>query len=172
MEDSARDNAGPEPAPSMLERITGRIAIFGGLLALAVSLMVVLSVLGRWLANAPLEGDFEFVQMATAIGVFAYLPYTQARRGHIIVDTFTSRLSPRTLARMDAFWDLVSAAAVGFCAAALVFGTLDTIRSGQTTMQLRLALWPAIAFSTLLCAVAALTAVLTAFRLARPEARS
>ena len=30
--------------------------------------------------------------MATAIAVFAYLPYTQARRGNIMVDTFTSWL--------------------------------------------------------------------------------
>jgi TRAP-type C4-dicarboxylate transport system permease small subunit len=168
MDDVTPDGGAATLSPSYLERITGRLAVFGGLLALGVSMMVVASVLGRWLINAPIEGDFEFVQMATAIGVFAYLPYTQARRGHIIVDTFTSRLSPGTLARIDAFWDLVIAAMIGFCAAALVMGTLDTVRSGQTTMQLQLALWPAIALSTLLCAVAALTAVLTAIRLVAP----
>jgi hypothetical protein len=33
--------------------------------------------------------------MATAIAIFAFLPYRQARRGNIVVDTFTSGLPER-----------------------------------------------------------------------------
>ena len=69
-----------------------------------------LSVLGRWLSGMPLaaqvprrlgpiNGDFELVQMATAIAVFSFLPYCQARRGNIVVDTFTSWL-PRARQRL------------------------------------------------------------------------
>jgi hypothetical protein len=81
--------------PPLIERLTARVAALGGALALAIAGLVVVSVLGRWLFSSPVEGDFEFVKMATAIAVFAYLPYTQARRGNIMVDTFTSRLSAR-----------------------------------------------------------------------------
>ncbi|MGL4440449.1 MAG: TRAP transporter small permease subunit, partial [Bosea sp. (in: a-proteobacteria)] len=104
------------PPPPLIERLTGPVAIFGGLLALAVAALVVVSVLGRWLFSMPVEGDFEFVKMATAIGVFAYLPYTQARRGNIMVDTFTGWMGEVAQNRLDAFWDLAYAAFMALCA--------------------------------------------------------
>ena len=56
--------------------------------------------IGRWLLQLrPINGDFEMVQMATAIAVFSFLPYCQARRGNIVVDTFTSWL-PRAHQRL------------------------------------------------------------------------
>ena len=152
-----------------LERITGFFAAAGGLLALGVAFLVTVSVLMRWLFSAPIDGDFEFVKMATAVAIFAYLPYTQARRGNIIVDTFTGRLSPRLRNRIDAFWDLAYALFMGFCAFALVVGTLESIRSGETTMQRQLPLWPTIGLSMLLCAGLAVTALLTARRLASAQ---
>jgi TRAP-type C4-dicarboxylate transport system permease small subunit len=152
-------------AASAIERITGLIAILGGMLALAVALLATSSVLLRWIFNAPIDGDFEYVKMATAVAVFAYLPYTQARRGNIMVDTFTAWLSLRARAVLDAFWDLAYAALMGYVSFCLVYGTLDAIKSGETTMQRQLLIWPSIALSTLLCIFLALTAVLTAVRL-------
>ena len=119
----------------------------------------------RWLFNAPIDGDFEYVQMVTAVAIFAYLPYTQARRGNIMVDTFTSWLPASVCRAIDAFWDLAYAALMGYVAYALVFGTLDAIKSGETTMQRQLPLWPSIAVCTLLCIILAVTAVVTANRL-------
>lgn len=152
-------------ASTMLARATGLLAIFGGLLALAVAMLVGTSVLGRWLFNAPIDGDFEFVKMATAVAVFAYLPYTQARRGNIMVDTFTTGLSLRSRNRLDAFWDFAFALFMGFIAYAMLHGTLDAIKSGETTMQRQLLLWPSIGVATLLCAVLSLTALLAGLAL-------
>lgn len=149
-----------------LERVTGWIAIFGGLLALAVALLATTSVLMRWLFNAPIDGDFEFVKMATAVAVFAYLPYTQARRGNIMVDTFTGWLPERLRNLLDGFWDLAYAALMGYVAYCLIHGSLDAIKSGETTMQRQLVIWPSIALSTALCIVLALTSILTAVRIA------
>jgi TRAP-type C4-dicarboxylate transport system permease small subunit len=150
-----------------LERLTGAVAVLGGVLALAVACLVVVSVLGRWLFSRPIEGDFEFVKMATAMAVFAYLPYTQMRRGNIMVDTFTGWLPVSITRFMDAFWDLCFAAAMGFCAFGLFRGTLDAIRSGETTMQLQLLVWPVIGLCALLCLLVAVTAVATALQLVR-----
>ncbi len=150
-----------------LESITGWIAIGGGVLALAVSILVVVSVLGRWLFRAPIDGDFEFVEMATALAVFSYLPLTQARRGHIMVDTFTMRLSRRARDLIDAFWDLVYALMLGFCAFALFFGTANMFGNGQTTMQRQLPIWPSIGLSAILCTIAAFIGVATALSLYR-----
>lgn len=158
------------PPSSTIERITSKIAVLGGLLALGVALLATASVLMRWLFNAPIDGDFEFVKMATAVAVFAYLPYTQARRGNIMVDTFTGWLSPRASNMLDAFWDIVYAAFMGYIAFSLVFGMFDAMRTGETTMQRQILIWPSIAASMLLCAALSVTAIATAWRLVAPTA--
>ncbi len=153
------------PPASAIERLTGLIAILGGLLALAVAVLVSVSVLSRWLLNAPIDGDFEFVKMATAVAVFAYLPYTQARRGNIMVDTFTGWLPARARHLLDAFWDLAFAALMLFLSYCLVFGSLEAFKSGETTMQRQIVLWPTIALCTALSMLLTITAIVTAFRL-------
>ncbi len=152
-------------AETGIERVTGAVAILGGLLALAVAVLATASVLMRWIFNAPIDGDFEFVKMATAIAVFAYLPFTQARRGNIMVDTFTGWLPVRAQRALDALWDVVYATVMGYIAYCLIFGTLDALKSGETTMQRQLLIWPSIAVSTALCALLAITAVVTAIKL-------
>jgi TRAP-type C4-dicarboxylate transport system permease small subunit len=154
-------------ATSSIERLTAAVAVVGGMLALAVACLVVVSVLGRWLFSMPVEGDFEFVKMATAMAVFAYLPYTQIRRGNIMVDTFTGWMPPSVTRLMDAFWDICFAAAMGFCAFGLFSGTRDAIRSGETTMQLQLLVWPVIGLCALLCLLVAMSAVASAVQLLR-----
>ena len=119
----------------------------------------------RWLFNAPIDGDFEYVKMATAVAVFAYLPYTQARRGNIMVDTFTGWLPVRARNLLDAFWDLALATLLGYLTYCLVHGTLANIASGETTMQRQILLWPSIALCTALAALLVVTAVATALRL-------
>ena len=52
--------------------------------------------------------------MGTAIAIFAFLPVCQARRGNIMVDTFTGFLSPRTCRIIDGLWDLVYAGCGAF----------------------------------------------------------
>ena len=155
------------PPSSAIEHVTGIVAILGGMLALAVALLATTSVLMRWLVNAPIDGDFEFVKIATAVAVFAYLPYTQARRGNIMVDTFTGWMSQRARDVIDAFWDLIYAAFMSYIAYSLVIGTLEAIHTGETTMQRQLLIWPSIGVSALLCALLAVTAFATAWRLLR-----
>jgi TRAP-type C4-dicarboxylate transport system permease small subunit len=159
----------PETRAPVLDRLTTAVAVTGGLLALAMAALVLTSVLGRWLFSAPIEGDFEFVKMATAIGVFTYLPYTQLRRGNIMVDTFTTWMGPRICRALDAFWDLVFAAFMGMCAFGLFVGAREALRSGETTMQLQLIVWPAIALAGLLCLLLAITALITALRLIKDK---
>ena len=160
----------PLVAVDRLDRLTGHVAVLGALLAMAVAMLVTASVLGRWLLNAPIEGDFEFVKMATALAVFAYLPFTQVRRGNIMVDTFTLWLPKRVTSIIDAFWDLCYALFMGFCAFALITGTLEAVKSGETTMQRQLPVWPALGLSAVLCSFLAIIAVLTALRLLRTKA--
>jgi TRAP-type C4-dicarboxylate transport system permease small subunit len=151
-------------------RLTGAIAVLGGILLLAVASLVVVSVIGRRFFDAPVSGDFELVQLGTAIAVFSFLPYCQARRGNIFVDTFTTGLSSRANAALDAFWDLVYAGMMGLLAGCLTTGTFEHWRSQQTTMLLQIIIWPALAVCAALTALLAIVALLSAIRLVRGRA--
>lgn len=163
-------SAQPVVRPPLVERLSSLIAVLGGLLALCVALLVVVSVIGRKFFNAPVDGDFELVQMGTAIAIFSYLPYCQARRGNIVVDTFTSKLSARANAYIDAFWDVAYAGIMGLMSVCLMTGALEHYRSSQTTMLLQLIVWPAIAICTALSFLLACVALATAVQLIRGRA--
>jgi len=150
--------------PPLVERVSGAVALLGGLLSLCVAVLVIVSVIGRRFFHSPINGDFELVQMATAVSVFSFLPYCQARRGNIVVDTFMNWLPARGIELLDAFWDVVYAGMMALLAACLTTGVIEHFRSGQTTMLLQLIVWPALAlcaiFAWMLVAVALATAVM------------
>ena len=156
--------------PRTLEVAVKALAVLGGVIALAVAVVVALSVLSRWLFSSPIPGDFELAQIGTASAVFAFLPYCQLMRGNIVVDTFTSRLPKRTLRGIDGFWDLVYAAAMGLVAGCLTRGTWDVYHSQEVSMVLRIPAWPGIAFGAVCCALLALLALSSAIGLMRGRA--
>jgi TRAP-type C4-dicarboxylate transport system permease small subunit len=153
--------------PPFIERLSGFIAILGGLLSLCIAGLVVVSVIGRKFFDSPVNGDFEMVQMGTAVSIFSFLAYCQARRGNIVVDTFTTWLPRRATDFIDAFWDLVYAGMMGLIAACLTAGVLEHYRSGQTTMLLQLIVWPALALCAALTFLVAGVALVTAAGLMR-----
>lgn len=179
MTDHADAPSGLPRRASLIERLSGYVAVAGGLVSLATALVVAASVCGRWFKSSPyaslvpwigpIDGDFEYVKMGTAIAVFAFLPYAQALRSNIVVDTFTNKLPQRTVDRMDAFWDLVYATMMGILTACMVVGTRDFIKSGETTMMLQLIVWPAIAVCTVLSGLLTLVALITAVKVARGQ---
>lgn len=164
------DGSAAPPAPDGIVRLARTIALGGGLLTLGIALLVTASVISRRVWGQPVPGDFEFVQMATAVTLFAFLPLCQSHRGNIAVDTFTSRL-PRAWQRgLDGAWDLTYAAFMVMISLGLVRAALEAYGYGTTTMVLGLPIWPAIAVSALLCAVVAVVALATMARLARGRA--
>jgi len=151
--------------PPLVERLSGFVALFGGLLSLGIAGLVVVSVIGRKFFNSPVNGDFEMVQMGTAMAVFSFLAYCQARRGNIVVDTFMNWLPRRALDYVDAAWDVVYAGMMCLIAYCMTFGAIEHYRSGQTTMLLQIIVWPALAICTALAFLVALVALATAARL-------
>jgi TRAP-type C4-dicarboxylate transport system permease small subunit len=163
--------AGPDdqdPAPGTpLERPTQLLAVAGGLLMLAAAAMVTVSVVMRWITFRSIPGDIELVQIATALSVFTFLPLCQARRGNIMVDTFTTWLPARMQRALDAAWDVVYALVAGVIAWRLALGAADTVRSNTVSMMLGLPIGWAIAACSVMAALLALVALATAWRLAR-----
>jgi TRAP-type C4-dicarboxylate transport system permease small subunit len=159
--------APPLPEHSPVARVARALAIVGGLLSVASALLVTTSVTLRWLGFGSINGDFELVQIGVALSVFCFLPLTQARRGNIMVDTFTGWLPLRVQRAMDAFWDFVDAGFMALTAWCLMNGARDALASGLTSAMLGLNLWPVFAATVLLILLLVVTAVDTALQLLR-----
>ena len=159
--------APPLPEHSPVARVARALAIVGGLLSVVSALLVTTSVTLRWLGFGSINGDFELVQIGVALSVFCFLPLTQARRGNIMVDTFTTWLPLRVQRAMDAFWDFVYAGFMALTAWCLMNGARDALASGLTSAMLGLNLWPVFAATVLLILLLVVTAVDTALQLLR-----
>ena len=65
------------------------MAWFGSLVLVVIAVMSVASIIGRALSGfglGPVPGDFELVEVGTALAVFCFLPWTHLKRGHAVVD--------------------------------------------------------------------------------------
>jgi TRAP-type C4-dicarboxylate transport system permease small subunit len=157
------------PAPGIIDAATRTLAIFGGLLMLAAAVMVTVSVLLRWLFRSGVQGDFEMVQIATAVAVFAFLPYCQIRRGNVFVDTFTLHTPDRLNRNLDRLWDIVYAGFAVLIGWRLMAGGLDAIASRTSSMVLAIPIGWAILAAAVMALLLALVAVTSALRLGRVE---
>jgi TRAP-type C4-dicarboxylate transport system permease small subunit len=90
----------------VIEKWARWLAYAGGVLLAGVSVMVVLSVIGRALDGfglRPIRGDYELVQTGVALAVFAFLPWCQFNRGHVSVDILVTQFPQRS----QAFFGLI-----------------------------------------------------------------
>ena len=85
-----------------LEQMARTVALAGGLLLVGVMGMTVVSVLGRYLFNAPIPGDYEITELACGVVAFAFFPYCRITNANIVVELFTGRMPPRWKAALDA----------------------------------------------------------------------
>jgi TRAP-type C4-dicarboxylate transport system permease small subunit len=146
----------------LAERLGAALALTGAALSLLIAGLVTMSVFLRWATSSGLPGDFEMVQMAVALAIFSFLPYTQLRRGNMLVDTFTSRLPPRAILAIDAFWDVVYAAVASLLGWRLAVGATDAINSHTSTMVLGLPVGWAIMACAAIAGLLALASLITA----------
>ena len=151
--------------PTLLDRLTAGVATLGGLVTLATAATVTASVISRNLRDEGIPGDFEYVQMGTAIAVFCFLPYCQLRRGNIVVDTFSLHWPARLRDGVDALWDLVYAGIMGLIAYCLFNGAIGLKTSGTATMVMGIPVWPAVLACAVLCSLLSLVCIVTAMRL-------
>ena len=141
--------------------IASALALAGGTVMLAAAGLVTVSVLMRWSTSNSVPGDFEWVQLAVALAAFSFLPICQLKRGHIYVDTFTSRLPAWFNRGLDGLWDLVYAMFCGLIAWRLAIGALETIANKTTTMVLGLPIGWAMLAASVMSALVAVAAILT-----------
>ena len=136
MEYQARDVAG-----RVLGRLAQAFAFAGGAVLVAMIGMSMTSITGRAIFGKPVPGDFEMVQIGCAIGIAAFLPWCQMRRGNIIVDFFTTRLPARAQAALDAFGALLLALAMALVAWRAGFGAQSVKAGGENLMISGIPAW-------------------------------
>lgn len=116
-------------------------AVIGGMIFVAEAIMCVVSVVGRTLFSLPIPGDYELVQMMSAMGISMCLPYCQVRKGHVFVDFFTL-WAPSGLKRV---LDALSAVLLSVCSFFLAWRVLDGMMEmreyGETSMVISLSVW-------------------------------
>jgi TRAP-type C4-dicarboxylate transport system permease small subunit len=139
------------------------LAYMGGAVVSAVGIMSAISIIGRSAIGRPVTGDFELVEIGIAVAGSLFLPYCQATSGHIAVDFFTLRATPRTNRFLDQFGALLMAVtllAVGWRTAV---ASIDIARSGETTMLLGFPTWIGYAATVPGAIVAGIIALLQSF---------
>ncbi len=138
--------------------------LLGGVIMTGLAIMVVASVLGRWLVNSPVYGDFEMVAMGTAISVFLFLPYCHLERGNVICDLFLA-WAPK---KFQLMCDVVAAVILGLIAGTIAwrmaYGGLDMFSYNETSMILGIPTWWAFPFGVASMALLTLCCAYTAVR--------
>ncbi|WP_416900231.1 MAG: TRAP transporter small permease [Minwuia sp.] len=140
------------------------VALFGGALLLVVMMLVVVSVIGRAFSGmglGPVPGDFELVEMFTAVAIFCFLPWCQLERGHVAVDILAGPLGPRRDAALAVLFNLGMTAVAAFILWRLWAGMQDKITYSETTFILQLPVWwgyaACLPFAGLFIVISALT---------------
>lgn len=129
------------PIGRVLDNLSRAFAICAGVTLTFMALMSLASVIGRAAFASPIVGDFELVQVMTAIAVSMSLPFCQMIRGHIIVDFFTTSLPKRANDFLDLIANLLLTVGAFTFAWRLGVGMLELKANGDATMLLNFPTW-------------------------------
>lgn len=132
----------------LVYRMAEWLAFTGGLLLSALALMVVASVSGRALIHlglGPIPGDFEMVEMATAVVVFFFLPWCYLKNGHAMVDLVYMHLPVWAQRAVTIASDLLMLLTWSVLTWRLGVSLLDKFKEGETTFILQIPIWWAFA---------------------------
>ena len=116
-------------------------AIAAGVLLTVVTLMTCVSLLGRNLIGTSIVGDFELSGAAAGAAIALFMPWCQLQRGNIIVDFFTAKAGPRTIAGLDRFGALLLGLTMALLAWRTTLGGLNAWKSGSGTMLIGFPEW-------------------------------
>jgi TRAP-type C4-dicarboxylate transport system permease small subunit len=154
--------------PDTLHRAVSGVSVFcaylGGIIVSAIGIMSVISIVGRTVIGKPILGDFELVEIGTAVAGSLFLPYCQASGGHIVVDFFTLRAGASTRHWLDRIGCLLMAVmflAVGWRA---IYGAMSLYSTGETSMLMSFPTWlgyAGVVPGTLIAGLVALTQALS-----------
>jgi TRAP-type C4-dicarboxylate transport system permease small subunit len=131
-----------EKLQSILERIAHAIELVAGVIMGGVTLLVVVSALGRYLFAYPLPDAFDLSRLLLGAAIMWGFASVGYRGSHIKVDLIAEMMPANKRRWLDIFaWTILL-----FFTALLTWKMLGRVSSaaasGETTMDLRLKAWP------------------------------
>lgn len=154
------EHAAAVAVPAWLAALARAFAVLGGITLFAMMFVTVTSVVLRAVAGYPIPGDFELIEIGSAITIFCFLPWCQVSGGNVLVDFFTQQSGARVNHLLEALGDLIYALIAALLLWRLVHGGMEMREYGEQSMVLRLPIWWS--FVIILPAMALLTATCVA----------
>ncbi|WP_108659149.1 TRAP transporter small permease [Acuticoccus kandeliae] len=158
----------------LLPLTSALLIAIAGVLLMAMMLLTVVDVVGRYVFNSPVPGAFEATEIMLALAIFAGLPIVTARGDHVTVRLLVDRMpdGPRFL--LDRLVELVVAVLLAGAAYLLYQRGAALSRYGDATVLLHIPLAPVayalMALSAAASVVAAARFVLQILAARRPNA--
>ena len=146
---------------AVVRRCVGAANTIGLVALVAMTLVTVVDVAGRYLLNRPLPGALELIELLMVFLVFGSFAFTEWQSGHVDVDVAVNRFPPGARAVCEAAAALLSAAFWGAIAWQTWVRALDIRAAGETSTNLGLPIWP---FVVIAAAGSALFAVVLVAR--------
>jgi TRAP-type C4-dicarboxylate transport system permease small subunit len=125
----------------LLDHAATVFAIGGGLVFCALVAMSIVSIVGRKLFAAPVQGDVELMQMGAAVGAAAFLPLCELHDHHIRIDALTGWMSDRARAGLDAAAHALLAGATVLLTWRTSLAVIDARASGEVSTLLAIPAW-------------------------------
>lgn len=158
-------------AEAAVGRVVGGLAklmaLAGGVILAALSVMSVVSIVGRAFSRlglGPVPGDFELIEAGCAVAIFAFLPWCQFRQGHVTVDLLAGYLPRRLWASLAVVGNSAMSVIALIVAWQLWLGFLDKLAYGETSMILQMPIWWGYAAGVAASVVFVLTCFYTVWR--------
>ncbi|MCE8008197.1 TRAP transporter small permease [Aestuariivita sp.] len=160
-----------EPSPThtatvYIRGLTPASTVLAGIACLVLFAMMLLTfvdVMGRYVFLAPLPAAYEMISLMMPAIIFCALPLSMLRETHVTVDLLDAFV-PRGLARVQGVAvNLFSAAALALVTWRLGVKTVEDRNWETITDELLLLVWPFGAGMTVLCAIAAVAALVNAW---------
>ena len=153
-----------DPVGRALFRASDILAVIGGLLCCVMAVLVTVSVTGRYLFAAPVPGDYDLLGILGGCAVFAFLPYCQMKRGNVVVDFFTTGVSPRGKSALDAIGSALYLLIAVLLTWRLYFGAVELHDTSEVLAVVNFYRWWTLPFSLFCMLVLIAVVAFTLFR--------
>ena len=121
---------------------TRRLALAGGFILLAASIVTVADALLRKFFSRPIQGTFEATELLLAVIIFFAMPYTGLTDAHAVLDLTVNRLPKRAQDTIIGLNALFCAVVVGVVAYEMGLLAAEYGRTARTSITMRIPVYP------------------------------
>jgi TRAP-type C4-dicarboxylate transport system permease small subunit len=126
---------------TIFDNLAKLCAIVAGVLLTAITLMTCASLIGRNTTGDSIVGAFELTGVAAGAAIALFMPLCQLRRGNIIVDFFTARVSAAVNDKLDRFGTLLLVVIFSLLAWRTTLGGLNVYSANSETQIMGFPEW-------------------------------